>query len=245
MGSNSMPTSCCTVQVRNPRQADSSHTLSTQITPTKADERRRCWRPRRAATLHHSQLHIMPYTPVFAHITQLRSPPRNPARCEFLQDARTSVRTPHMRCCWLCRVRCAATDWAAPAAAPSAQPVWQRRPLRRSRRRQASARLHARCHHVVKVAVSCHLPDCISLCARHDRSPSGRMSSGWTWTARLPMQPPCVPCQCTKRGAAPRKRPAHGQTHRVAGWVMSSGARATATVATAPLQGPGRRKSQM
>jgi len=58
----------------------------------------------------------MPYTPVFAYMTQLRSPPRNPARCEFLQDARTSVRTPHMRCCWLCRVRCAATDWAAPAA---------------------------------------------------------------------------------------------------------------------------------
>ncbi len=58
----------------------------------------------------------MPYTPVFAHVTQLRSPTRNPDRCEFLQDARASVRTSHMRCCWLCRVRCAATDWAAPAA---------------------------------------------------------------------------------------------------------------------------------
>ncbi len=55
----------------------------------------------------------------------------------------------------------------------------------------------------------------------------------------------CVSCQCIKRGAAPRKRPAHGQTHRVAGWVMSSGAPATATVTTAPLQAPGRRKSQM
>ena len=117
MGSNSMPTCCRTVQVRNPRQADSSDTLSTQITPANAaDARRRCWRPRRAETLHYSLLHIMPYTPVFAHITHVRSPPRNPARCEFLQDARTSVRTPHMRCCWQCRVRCAATDWAAPAA---------------------------------------------------------------------------------------------------------------------------------
>jgi len=54
----------------------------------------------------------------------------------------------------------------------------------------------------------------------------------------------CVSCQCTKRGAARRKRPAHGQTHRVAGWVMSSGAPPTATVAM-PLQGPGMRKSQM
>ena len=89
--------SCCTVQVRNPRQADSTHTLSTQITPAKAaDARRRCWRPRPAETLHLYAATYMPYTPVFAHITQLRSPPRNPARCEFLQDACTSVRTPHM-----------------------------------------------------------------------------------------------------------------------------------------------------
>ena len=114
-GSTSMPTSCCTLQVRNPQQADSSETLSTQITPADAaDARRRCWRPSPAETLY-AATHL-PYTPVFAYMTQLRSPPRNPARCEFLQDARTSVRTPHMRCCWQCRVRCAATDWAAPAA---------------------------------------------------------------------------------------------------------------------------------
>ncbi len=97
MGLESMPASCCTVQVRNPRQADSSHTLSTQIKPVNAaDARRRCWRPRPAETLHLYAATYMPYTPVFAHITQLRSPPRNPARCEFLQDACTSVRTPHM-----------------------------------------------------------------------------------------------------------------------------------------------------
>jgi len=128
LGSNSMPTSCCTIQVRNPRQADSSDTLSTQITPANAaDARRRCWRPRPAGTLHT----YMPYTPVFAHITQLRSPPRNPARCEsFKTRARVCA---HHTCaaagCAVCAAQPPIGQLLQPAAT-SAQPFRQRRPLR-------------------------------------------------------------------------------------------------------------------
>jgi len=89
MGSQSMPTSCCTVQARNPQQADSSDTWSTQITPANAaDARRRCWRPRPAETL-------TTLTPVFAHMTQLRSPPRNPARCDFPSRRAQCAHTTH------------------------------------------------------------------------------------------------------------------------------------------------------
>jgi len=88
-----------------------------------------------------------------------QKPSQKPCPLRVLQDARTSVRTPHMRCCWLCRVRCAATNWAAPAAGGA---VGEALSAASSAEGEAAAerQASARCHHVVKVAVSRHLPEC-------------------------------------------------------------------------------------
>ncbi len=150
MGSKSMPTSCCTVQVRNPQQADSSDTLSTQIRPANAaDARRRCWRPRPAETLHHTLLHIchtLLSSPTLRNSEAL--PETLPVASSFKTRARVCA---HHTCaaagCAVCAAQPPIGQLLQPSA-PSAQPFRQRRPLR-AKPQQAGLRRPA-----------CTLPSC-------------------------------------------------------------------------------------